>query len=88
VPPPLADRAGRHGWPSPAVCRPSPSKVSSSPKSPRSPLPLAHLARNPGSPEHQHRRPPEPPEGPCSLTSLDRGRRKEFLQEAPCKVLK
>jgi hypothetical protein len=82
------DRAGRHGWPSLAVCRPSPSKVSSTPKSPRSPLPPAQLARNPRSPEHRRRRPPEPPEGPCSLTGLDRGRRKDFLHKAPCKIMK
>jgi hypothetical protein len=37
APPPLADRACRHGWPSPAVCRPYPSKVSSPSCSPRSP---------------------------------------------------
>jgi hypothetical protein len=44
APPPLANRAGRHGWPSPAVWRPSTSKVSSPSCSPRSPPFFPQLA--------------------------------------------
>jgi hypothetical protein len=60
--------------------------VSSPRRSPRSHLHPAHLARDPRSPEHQRQRPPGPPEVPCSLTGLYRGRRKVFLQKAPCKI--
>jgi hypothetical protein len=61
APPPLADRAGRHGCPPPARLPSSPSKVSKTPKSPRSPLPPAQTNRVP--------RPPEPLIPPATVFS-------------------